>query len=151
MREIDKIILHCTATREGQDFDVETIRSWHTKPKSEGGRGWSDIGYHFLIRNDEEGTIERGRPIQRQGAHVRGQNATSVGVVYVGGVDKDLKAKDTMSEAQMKSFVKLVESIRMIFGNIPIYGHNDFTDKKACPSFKVKAKFPRLADVATLS
>ena len=144
MRDIDKIILHCSATREGQDFDVATIRKWHTDPKSEGGRGWSDIGYHYLIRNDEHGTIELGRPIQRQGAHVRGENETSIGIVYIGGVDKDLKAKDTMTDVQEKSFLKLVEAIRLIFGNIPVFGHNDFTNQKACPSFKVSEKFPEL-------
>lgn len=142
MRRIDKIILHCTATREGQDFSVEEIRQWHTSPP----RNWSDIGYHFLIRNDENGTIERGRPIGRAGAHVKGENATSIGIVYVGGVDKDLKAKDTMTACQEESFLKLVESLRLIFGEeIPVFGHNDFTDKKECPSFKVNRKFPQLA------
>jgi hypothetical protein len=37
-REINKIIVHCSATREGQDISVDTIRDWHLK------RGWSDIG-----------------------------------------------------------------------------------------------------------
>ena len=44
MRKINKFIVHCSATREGQDVTVETIRKWHVE-----GRGWSDIGYHFYI------------------------------------------------------------------------------------------------------
>ena len=44
MRKIDKIIVHCSATREGQDIPVETIKKWHVE-----GRGWSDIGYHFYV------------------------------------------------------------------------------------------------------
>ena len=49
--------------------------------------------------------------------------------MYVGGVDKDLKAKDTMTACQEESFLKLVESLRIVFGDIPVFGHNDFTDK----------------------
>ena len=143
MRKIDKIIIHCTATQEGRDFSVQEIRSWHMDEP----RNWSDIGYHFLIRNDENGTIEKGRPIERAGAHVKGHNATSVGIAYVGGVDKDLKAKDTLTDCQEESLVKLVESLRLVFGDdIPVYGHNDFTDRKECPSFKVNRRLiPQLA------
>ena len=43
MRAIHKIIIHCTATREGDDISVDTIRRWHL------ARGWSDIGYHYVI------------------------------------------------------------------------------------------------------
>ena len=140
MRDIKKIILHCTATREGKDYSADTIRNWHMSEP----RMWSDIGYHFVIRNDENGTIERGRPVEKKGAHTLGENSDSIGIAYVGGVDKDLKAKDTMTACQEESFLKLVESLRIVFGDIPVFGHNDFTDKKECPSFKVKKKFPQL-------
>ena len=141
MRHIKKIIVHCTATEEGKDYSVQTIRQWHMREP----RMWSDIGYHFLIRNDQDGTIELGRPVERAGAHVAGHNADSIGIAYVGGVDKDLKSKDTMTAAQEQSLIKLVESLRLVFGKgIPLYGHNDFTDRKECPSFKVKEKFPQL-------
>ena len=36
MRDINKIILHCSATREGQNISTETIRGWHVNE-----RGWS--------------------------------------------------------------------------------------------------------------
>ena len=141
MRKILKIILHCPATQEGKDYSTDTIRGWHMGEP----RMWSDIGYHFVIRNDHNGTIEKGRPLFRAGAHTLGENEDSVGIAYVGGVDKDLNAKDTMTTCQEESLIKLVESLRLIFGtHIPLYGHNDFTDKKECPSFKVKKKFPKL-------
>ena len=79
MREVNKIILHCTATAEGKDYSVETIRQWHLK------RGFSDIGYHYLIGLD--GTIHLGRDVFKQGAHTKGENKTSIGVAYVGGVE----------------------------------------------------------------
>ena len=54
MRQITEIIIHCSATREGQDISVDTIKKWHID-----GRGWSDIGYHFYI--DINGEIQKGR------------------------------------------------------------------------------------------
>ena len=56
MRKIDKLIVHCSATREGQYISVDTIRDWHVN-----GRGWNDIGYHFYI--DLDGNILKGRDI----------------------------------------------------------------------------------------
>lgn len=43
MRQINKIVVHCSATPEGKDFTVDNIRDWHIN-----GRGWKDIGYHYV-------------------------------------------------------------------------------------------------------
>ena len=107
MRKIDKIILHCAATPEGRDVKTETIKSWHVK-----GNGWSDIGYHFVIELD--GTIRNGRPVERIGAHTKGHNATSIGICYVGGVDKNKTPKDTRNEAQRQSMDELIQSNRIV-------------------------------------
>lgn len=133
MRDIKRIVLHCSATIEGKEYSVDTIRKWHTN------KGWSDIGYHYVIQLD--GTISQGRPINKQGAHVRGHNKDSVGICYIGGIDADIKPKDTMTPEQNSAFRMLVRSIRILFGeDITIHGHNEFSSK-ACPSFIVKEKF----------
>lgn len=133
MRDINRIVLHCSATVEGKEYSVDTIRKWHTN------KGWSDIGYHYVIQLD--GTISQGRPINKQGAHVRGHNKDTIGICYIGGVDADIKPKDTMTPEQNSAFRMLVRSIRILFGeDITIHGHNEFSSK-ACPSFKVKEKF----------
>lgn len=131
--------MHCTATPEGRDVSAETIREWHTSAP----RNWSDIGYHYVIRLD--GTIERGRDLDRVGAHVRGHNEDSVGLVYVGGTDADGNPKDTMTEPQLFSLYKLVTSLRNLFGPLTLHGHNEFSSK-ACPSFTVSEKLPYLVD-----
>tara|TARA_R100000353_G_scaffold121074_1_gene86129 strand:+ start:331 stop:747 length:417 start_codon:yes stop_codon:yes gene_type:complete len=134
MRDLNRIILHCAATREGKDFSVDTIREWHVN-----GRGWSDIGYHWVIRLD--GSIEVGRPLEKSGAHTKGHNKDSVGVCYIGGCDADGKPKDTMNPEQEKAWRMIVLSLRTLYGNhITIHGHNEFANK-ACPSFTVKEKF----------
>lgn len=133
MRPLDKIILHCSATREGQHVSVETIRQWHLK------RGWKDIGYHYVIYLD--GSVHEGRPLEQVGAHTSGQNTGSIGICYVGGVEKDGKTpKDTLNELQETAMVNLIKALREEYGDMTLHGHNEFA-AKACPSFKVYEKF----------
>ena len=139
MREINKIILHCSATPEGKHFTVENIRRWHTLPVSKGGRGWSDIGYHYIIYLD--GTVHNGRPVEKIGAHCAGQNAKSIGICYVGGLASDAKTpKDTRTEAQKRALRQLVETLRKKYPKATVHGHREFA-AKACPCFDVKKEF----------
>ena len=137
MRKINKIIIHCTATPEGREHDVADIRRWHLK------RGFNDIGYHYLIHID--GTIEEGRPINKQGAHCSGQNRGSIGVCYVGGMSKDMKkAKDTRTQAQKDSLIKLMHELIYKYNkDMTIHGHNEYANK-ACPSFNVPEEYANL-------
>jgi N-acetylmuramoyl-L-alanine amidase len=137
MRDIDKIILHCSATPEGRNVSVETIREWHK------ARGWSDIGYHYVVMLD--GTIEEGRPLERQGAHVRGHNKGSIGICYIGGLDSDMKAKDTRTDAQIASLSAFLEFLMVEYPKATLHGHNEFS-AKACPSFIVKDEYKYLID-----
>lgn len=132
MRQINKIIVHCTATREGAPVSLDTVRRWHLE------RGWSDIGYHYLILLD--GTIERGRPEEKQGAHVRGHNKDSIGVSYVGGVDRNLDAKDTRTQDQKDSLHNLLSNLMSSYEDATLHGHNEFSNK-ACPSFDVSKEY----------
>ena len=130
----DSIVIHCSATPEGRDYDVAEIRRWHL------ARGFSDVGYHFIVRLD--GTIEAGRPEWAVGAHCveAGMNRRSIGVCYIGGMNKDMsRPMDTRTEAQKRSLVKLVRQLQVKYGiaDSSVYGHRDFA-AKACPSFDVK-------------
>ena len=130
MRAIHKIIIHCTATREGDYISVDTIRRWHL------ARGWSDIGYHYVI--DLKGNINAGRPIELMGSHTRGENKYSIGIAYVGGVEADGKTpKDTRTKAQKDAIIRLVKKLKGCYPDVTIHGHNDFS-KKACPSYNVQ-------------
>lgn len=134
-RRIDKIIIHCTATPEGRNFTVEQIRQMHL------ARNFSDIGYHFVIYLD--GSVHRGRPENRVGAHTTGQNPHSIGISLVGGCEADGKTpKDTRTPAQRKSLIRLVAELRAKYPGATVHGHNEFANK-ACPSFNVQ-KEPEL-------
>ena len=141
MREIDKIIIHCSATPEGRDVDIETIRGWHINE-----RGWSDIGYHYVIELD--GTIKKGRPISRSGAHTKGYNKNSIGICYVGGTEKDdIKiSKDTRTAAQKESLTKLLLELKTVdYCKAVIHSHRDFANK-TCPSFDATEEYKYISD-----
>jgi len=133
MRKIDKIFIHCSATPEGRDIKMETIKSWHVK-----GRGWRDIGYHFVIELD--GTLKVGRPMEQMGAGVKGHNANSIHVCYVGGIDKNKKAKDTRTEEQRETLNTMIGRLVEQYPDASVHGHNEFANK-ACPSFDVQKEF----------
>ena len=97
MRKINKIIVHCSATPEGRNVSAATIDKWHKE------RGWSGIGYHYVVKLD--GSIEYGRMVDKVGDHCKGHNKSSIGICYIGGCDSDMKAKDTRTPQQIASML----------------------------------------------
>ena len=98
MRNINKIIVHCTATKEGKAFNVADITRWHKQ------RGFVTIGYHWVVLLD--GTIQQGRAEMTMGAHCKGHNANSIGICYIGGLDKNGNPKDTRTPEQKKALLE---------------------------------------------
>lgn len=146
MRQINKIVVHCSATKEGQNISRDTIRQWHLD------RGWRDIGYHFVIELD--GSIHPGRPLEEQGAHVRGHNADSIGICYVGGLDSSGAPKDTRTDIQKDSLDILISGLKKQFPGSFVCGHRDLSPDrdgdgkverhewlKACPCFDALNEF----------
>ncbi|NDV69268.1 N-acetylmuramoyl-L-alanine amidase [Dysgonomonas sp. 25] len=132
MRKIDKIIIHCSATKVGQDFSAKDIDSWHR------ARGFRKIGYHYVI--DLDGAIETGRNEDEIGAHCVGQNVTSIGICYIGGLDENGKPCDTRTPAQKVALNNLIAEITNRHPNLTIHGHKEFANK-ACPCFDVTKEF----------
>ena len=141
MRAIKKIIVHCADTPEGRDDRAADIKRWHTEE-----RGWSDIGYHYVV--DLDGTIEPGRPVEKAGAHCTGHNADSIGVCYIGGCDKKMQPKDTRTDAQKASLLLLLKYLVAKYPGVTIYGHRDFANK-SCPSFDARKEYEELTCVNT--
>jgi N-acetylmuramoyl-L-alanine amidase len=147
-KKYEYLIIHCTATREGENITPEQIRDWHM---GENGRGWSRVGYSDLIMldgslvnlhfakgsNPYDGIIDNHE--MTWGA--RGVNAISKHVCYVGGVENvktngKYKPKNTMTEKQKNTLRIYIEHELLRHPNIKIAGHNQFSNK-ACPSFDV--------------
>ena len=135
-RTITEIIVHCTATPEGRDYPLDTIRQWHKE------RGFSDIGYHYIVHLD--GKIEDGRDVNIAGAHCVGHNSHSIGVCYIGGLSADGKtAKDTRTPAQSMTLKSLLITLRKLYPTAKIHGHRDFA-AKACPSFDATEEYKNI-------
>lgn len=147
-KPIRAVVIHCTATPGGRPHTIDDIRRWHM------ARGWSDVGYHWLIHLD--GTISKGRDMRLMGAHTRGHNNGTIGIAYVGGIDAETnRPGDTRSPLQKLAIERLLDQLALEYGEvqadgfrrIAVHGHNQFNPAKACPSFDVKAEYGDLWEV----
>jgi N-acetylmuramoyl-L-alanine amidase len=130
--------MHCTATPATSDIGAADVHRWHLQ------RGWSGIGYHFVIRRN--GNVEHGRDIQKKGAHVAGFNANSIGISLAGGVASNGQTPvDNFTENQLLNARDLVLDLMAIY-QVPIskvMGHNEVITEithgspKACPVFSM--------------
>ena len=122
MRSIDRIVIHCTATPNGRMTTVADVDLWHKQ------RGWTGIGYHYLITLD--GVAHKGRDERDIGAHVAGHNAHSIGIALVG--------TDKFTAAQWVALALLLREIETRYPKSAVVGHGDLIGgKKLCPGFSV--------------
>lgn len=143
MAKLKYLVIHCTATRPGQEVTSAQIRAWHTNPVSKGGRGWTQVGYtdmiHLdgrierLVRNNDDANVD---PWEVTNG-VAGMNSVCRHIVYVGGVKQDGKTPfDTRTEAQLRALETFVRDFHAKHPAVKIVGHRDLA-AKACPSFNV--------------
>lgn len=121
MRNIKKIIIHVSDSEDSLDIGVREIRNWHVN-----GNGWSDIGYHAVIRRD--GTLEQGRKDHIQGAHVAGHNRDSLGICWVGRKNMDPRQYETL-----KAWVR-GKMHQYSVDVLDVVGHYELDSNKTCPN-----------------
>lgn len=137
------LVVHCSATQANQNIDAKTIDAWHK------AKGWSGIGYHYVIKRD--GTLEQGRPVNQVGAHVEGYNWCSIGICLVGGANAQGKGENNFAPEQFQALRRLLGSLQLQYPRVTVLGHRDLSpDKnkdgiiskdewlKDCPSFDVR-------------
>lgn len=153
-RPIVRIVIHCTASSQNATVD-DILTFWKTPkgpkdceyiPNVQGGMGWRNPGYHYLIGvNGERHILSH---LSKPTNGVRGYNWNSCHVSYIGGA----KGKDNRTLAQRKQLEALIKELRSdaILGNVPVVGHRDLSPDlnkdgvitpnewtKLCPSFDV--------------
>lgn len=128
-KKTTEIIIHCSATKEGRVFSVESIHNMHLK------NGWAGIGYNYYI--DLNGDIWEGRPEDCVGSHTTNHNSISVGICYCGGLDSKGRPKDTRTPKQLAAMIWLCRMVHAKYPNATFHGHKEFANK-ACPCFDVK-------------
>jgi len=147
-RDLKKLkfhFIHCSDTKPDWMKDAtpeaqrEEIRRWHTQE-----RGWSDIGYNFIIARD--GSLLGGRDLDNDGdyfeeigAHVAGYNSRAIGTCLIGG--HGAKATDKFfqhfTSAQSLTLMKHIDTVNEMAGKkLTVMGHNEVA-AKACPGFQV--------------
>lgn len=126
MRQINKIVVHVSDSPDTMRIGAKTIKKWHTDPPPK-GNGWSDIGYHAVIRRS--GMIDLGRALETPGAHVKGHNKDSIGVCWVG--------RDLPDNRQLVALIDYCVAMCKKFSLNPltdIYGHKELDPGKTCPN-----------------
>lgn len=142
MRKVDLIVVHCSATRADRTFTEQDLDLCHRR------RGFNGTGYHFYIRKN--GDIKTTRPVEKVGAHVKGHNASSIGVCYEGGLDSHGRPQNTLTPWQQHSLRVLVAVLLKDYPGSRVCGHRDLSPDrngngeiepeewiKECPCFDV--------------
>lgn len=153
MRKINRIVVHCSAS--SIQLKAKDIVNYHLRPKSRGGRGWRNPGYHFIVEAD--GTVVNTLNVSKISNGAKGYNADSVHVCYVGGIDSTNSPADTRTPTQKESLRRLLIELREKLGPIPIVGHRDLSPDsngngkiepfewiKACPCFDARKEYAEL-------
>lgn len=131
MRKIDTVIVHHSAG--AAHATVAELRDLHVRQ-----RGYSDIGYHFVVRRQGAGgawVIEPGRPVELVGAHDAGENTGSIGVCICG--DYTRGPVDAWGWRLLVDFVaQLCARYQLIADQVE--GHREHEPRStptACPGF----------------
>jgi N-acetylmuramoyl-L-alanine amidase len=147
-RPITEFVTHWTANYNDQGH--VGARQMHEVAVA---RGFSGCSYHYVVKKD--GTIERGRPVNIEGAHsLNGHNKYSIAISFVAGYNcnagtphpERYVSAQSITPAQMAAFDKFCKAFYSVWPGGQAYGHND-TDprRKVDPGFDVpeyvKTKF----------
>lgn len=127
-RDITEVVVHWTAHFLNQGYvGSEEIEKIHVQ------NGWDTIGYHYVIKRD--GSLNRGRPINREGAHARenGHNKFSIGVALVGGYNCNSGNPDylnyisaeSITGEQWKTLDQFLKAFYVVWPAGQVWGHND--------------------------
>ena len=133
MRKIDLIVVHCSATRCNRSYPVETLIADHQKRLGQ-------AGYHYYVTRD--GHLYQTLHENLKGAHAKGYNQHSIGVCYEGGLNPQGIDADTRTEAQKKTLLALLCSLKLDYPDAVILGHRDLPKvKKRCPCFDARTEY----------
>jgi len=121
-RKVSKVFIHCSASDALSHDNVRSIRRWHF------ARGFSDIGYHYVITRD--GRLHEGRPLRLIPAAQKSHNTGSIAICVTG-----LKR---FSAVQMQTLIGLSIEIDNALA-VTFHGHNEVNPMKTCPVFNYGA------------
>jgi hypothetical protein len=113
---------------------IELIRNGHR------GKGWADIGYHFVI--DRSGRVWEGRDLCWQGAHVKNRNEGNIGILCLGNFDVSRP-----STAQLQALERHAKLVMRHYKLSPanVRSHKEWPEAAtACPGRNLQSKMSGL-------
>lgn len=147
MRTIKYIAVHCTAS--SQTMTIGGLRQEFKR------KGWINPGYHYVVAPD--GKITQMLTEDNVSNGVKGFNAITVNVAYIGGIDRNGKPIDNRTPAQKASLLTLLRMLHKKYPTAIIQGHRDFSPDlnrdgritpnewiKVCPCFNAKDEYSKL-------
>ena len=146
MRKITRIFVHCTASYQ----ETTTEKSLRDEFKA---KGWSAPGYHYVVKTDGNIIIMLDESQVANG--VKGYNANSIHVAWIGGIDKQHpKGIDNRTNAQKIALFDLLTKLKLKYPGAEIMGHRDISPDtnhngiidpweriKECPCFEAKEEY----------
>lgn len=152
----DKLTLHHAAGFSASTIEEGVVQMQAIQELHQDVRGWSDIGYHFVV--DKGGNIYQARPENVIGAHTSNANTGNLGVCVLGCYhppETSYYCYDQMTQATRDSLIKLYAWISETYGyDNPhiLKGHRDYYDYEytSCPGDNIWALLPELRDEITL-
>ena len=137
MRQINYIIIHCTATL--QSATVQSIKNyWFNVEK------WTTVGYHYLIEPD--GTINYLLPESEISNGCKGYNHCAINVSYIGGITANNIPIDNRTPEQKEALLSIITKLKQTYPTAEVVGHTNLNPNKACPCFDPKNEYLNLQD-----
>ena len=140
----DKLTLHHAACCSADNLEEGKSQVYWIQDFHQNGRGWNDIGYHFLV--DRAGNIYQGRPETVIGAHVGDANTGNIGVCLLGCYHPpEASCFQTITPESRQSIVELFSWVSDTYGQNPtvLLGHRDYFGTTACPGDNIWIELPR--------
>lgn len=146
MRRISRIFVHCTASHQ----KTTTIESLRAEFKS---KGWESPGYHWVI--DTKGKVIKLLDEDKVANGVKGYNANSIHVAWIGGIDRDHpRGIDNRTPEQKLALYDWLTKLKLRFPDAQIMGHRDISPDlnhngvvdpweriKECPCFDAMVEY----------
>jgi len=120
LKKIKRIVVHHFAG----NISIEDAATLHVS------KGWPGIGYHFVIEKD--GTTNLTQRLDTISYNVGNNNTPTIGIAVRGDFTHELPLS-----CQLYALEELIDSLRIILGELPVYGHYEFRATE-CPGKKFR-------------
>ncbi|NP_001290257.1 N-acetylmuramoyl-L-alanine amidase-like [Larimichthys crocea] len=105
--------------------DMRSMQRYHQED-----RGWSDIGYSFVVGSD--GYVYEGRGWKHLGTHTKGRNDVGYGVSIIGNYTATLPSRHAMDLLRHRLVRCAVDGGGLI-ANFTLHGHRQVVNYTSCP------------------